>query len=345
MGVEALIAFLVGGQLGLPLAQLSPQRAQIGGLGIYLLSILAFLLVAHVLPNVRWLERLTWTFLIIGAVCVAFHVGLVKNSILTEAYYLVANQSIFWLCIFAFAFSQALLNHKLSLRWRLSLGVVIAVMMGYAIFRNRGWNSGWVPELVAALAILWLAKPRLAVFATIVGVTVVVVKLPQLTEVLFDTKNQYDLLTRTAAWDILWNIVSIDPVLGTGFANYYFYTQLYPILGYAVKFNSHNNYMDMIVQTGFVGLLIFGWVMFEIGRLGWRLRTRVPEGFPRAYTFGAMGLLAGMLVAAYMGDWVLPFVYNVGLNGFRASVLAWMFLGGLVVLEKTYVMKAHSEVA
>jgi hypothetical protein len=52
-----------------------------------------------------------------------------------------------------------------------------------------------------------------------------------------------------------------------------------------------------------------------------------------------------MLVAAYMGDWVLPFVYNVGLNGFRASVLAWMFLGGLVVLEKTYVMKPHSEVA
>jgi hypothetical protein len=35
-----------------------------------------------------------------------------------------------------------------------------------------------------------------------------------------------------------------------------------------------------------------------------------------------------------LGDWVLPFTYNVGLNGFRASMLAWLFLGGLVSLEQ-----------
>jgi hypothetical protein len=330
---------LIGSQLGLPLARLAPERAQLGGLGIYLLSILALLLVAHVLPDERWLRRLTWTFLALGSVSAVVHAGLIKSSIFTQAYYYVANQSIFWLCIFAFAFSQALLNRKLHPGFRWLLAGAIAVMMGYALFPNREWNSGWVPELVAGLAILWLARPRLAFFATVAGVIVVFAKLPQLTALLLDDKNQYDLLTRTAAWDILWKIVSIDPFLGTGFANYYFYTPQYPILGYAAKFNSHNNYMDMIVQTGFIGLAIFGWVMFEIGRLAWSLRMRVPEGFPRAYTFGALGLLAGMLVAAFLGDWVLPFVYNIGLNGFRASVLAWMFLGGLVVLERVYVMK------
>jgi hypothetical protein len=30
----------------------------------------------------------------------------------------------------------------------------------------------------------------------------------------------------------------------------------------------------------------------------------------------------------------LPFVYNIGLAGFRASVLGWLFLGGLVSLEQ-----------
>jgi len=35
-----------------------------------------------------------------------------------------------------------------------------------------------------------------------------------------------------------------------------------------------------------------------------------------------------------LADWVLPFVYNIGLAGFRASVLGWLFLGGLVTLEQ-----------
>jgi hypothetical protein len=42
-----------------------------------------------------------------------------------------------------------------------------------------------------------------------------------------------------------------------------------------------------------------------------------------------------------LGDWVLPFVYNVGLSGFRTGALAWFFLGGLVVLEKLYVRNKH----
>jgi hypothetical protein len=41
-----------------------------------------------------------------------------------------------------------------------------------------------------------------------------------------------------------------------------------------------------------------------------------------------------MLIAGMLGDWVLPFVYNVGLRGFRTSVLGWIFLGGIVVIEQ-----------
>jgi len=60
----------------------------------------------------------------------------------------------------------------------------------------------------------------------------------------------------------------------------------------------------------------------------------VPEGFARAYVYGALGGLAGTLVAGMLADWLIPFVYNVGLAGFRTSVLAWLFLGGLVAMEQ-----------
>ena len=42
---------------------------------------------------------------------------------------------------------------------------------------------------------------------------------------------------------------------------------------------------------------------------------------------------AARLVIMLFADWILPFVYNIGFPGFQASVLVWLFLGGLVALE------------
>ncbi len=101
-----------------------------------------------------------------------------------------------------------------------------------------------------------------------------------------------------------------------------------------MNFNSHNQYVDIVAQTGLLGLLCFLWFAWEVGRLGWRLRGRVPGGFAQAYVYGALGGLVGTLAAGMMADWVLPFVYNIKLDGMRASVLGWLFLGGVVALEK-----------
>ena len=35
-----------------------------------------------------------------------------------------------------------------------------------------------------------------------------------------------------------------------------------------------------------------------------------------------------------MADWILPFVYNIGFPGFQASVLVWLFLGGMVAAQQ-----------
>jgi hypothetical protein len=88
-----------------------------------------------------------------------------------------------------------------------------------------------------------------------------------------------------------------------------------------------------------VGLFLLFWFYWEFGRLGWSLRNRVPDGFAKAYVYGALGGLAGTIVVATLGDWVLPFFYNVGLDGFRSSMLGWLFLGGLVCLEQMVVSR------
>ena len=58
------------------------------------------------------------------------------------------------------------------------------------------------------------------------------------------------------------------------------------------------------------------------------MRQREREGFGAGYVNGVLAAAAGALVLMMLADWILPFVYNIGLPGFQASVLVWFFLGG-----------------
>jgi hypothetical protein len=80
--------------------------------------------------------------------------------------------------------------------------------------------------------------------------------------------------------------------------------------------------------------LCYLWFALALGRLGWRLRTQVTDGFATAYVYGVLAGLAGTLATGMLADWVIPFVYNIGLKGFRSSAMAWIFMGGLVAIER-----------
>jgi O-antigen ligase len=141
----------------------------------------------------------------------------------------------------------------------------------------------------------------------------------------------------------LGEIIKVNPVLGLGPANYYWYTPLYAIRGYKVEFNSHNQYIDLLAQIGIVGTAFVLWFFVEAGILGWKLLKVVPEGFPKAYVYGAMGGLIATVISGTLGDWFLPFVYNVGILGMRSSILGWVFLGALVALEQMYMPKTEGD--
>jgi hypothetical protein len=98
--------------------------------------------------------------------------------------------------------------------------------------------------------------------------------------------------------------------------------------------NSHNNYVDLFSQVGLLGLGLFLWFAVELTRLGFRLRARFTEGFSAGYVNAMLAAWAGALLLMLFADWILPFVYNIGFRGFQASVLVWLFLGGLVALEQ-----------
>lgn len=335
--IVALISFGIGQLPWFNFARQAPIRAQLGELFIFFLSFGVFILVGHQVRDITWLKRFTWLFLALAAIAISGdlvnEIGRITNHLI---YWSVQQGSLFWTWFVALAFGQVSLNRKLSRRWRIVLAIILAAVFYIGFWRNRSWTSGWLPPFVAVIVILWSGFPRLRVPMLIGALLIATFYSQKVYGIVVVGDNQYSITTRLAAWHIIAEIISVSPIFGLGPANYYWYTHLFPILGYSVVFNSHNNYVDIIAQTGLLGFFFFLWFTYEVIRSGWRLRTKVPEGFAQAYVYGALGGLIGTIVAGMLGDWVLPFVYNIGFAGLHASLLGWLFLGGLFALEQMY---------
>lgn len=328
--IISVLAFGLGQFPWFPLGSQAPLRAQLGGFAIYALSVGAFILVANIFQDLRWLQALTWTFIALSSIYIIGRMipgmwGTLDHFFQTG----LTAGSLFWTWVVAIAFSQAIYNRKLHKYWRLALLFLVLAAFYDGIIQAYDWKSGWIPPLVAVAVIIGIKNLRK-----------IWILLPLAILPAYDIakssigSDAYSWSTRLDAWRIVLQIIKADPILGLGFGNYHFYTPLIPIRGYFVQFNSHNQYIDLVAQTGLIGLGCILWFFWEVGKLGWWLLERVPEGFSRAYVFGALGGLAGTIFAGFLVDWFLPFVYNIGLGGFRASVLAWVFLGGLVTIEQ-----------
>lgn len=329
--VISVLAFALGQLNWLPIPTAS-LVAQLGGLSMFILLPGAFLWSAHRLGRIRNLEWTVWLFLALGGV---FTIGLLIPSmrrLALSTYQRAVFDSMFWTWMIVLSFSQSLLNDKLPTAARVAMGGICIAAFYFTIVVRQSWTSGWFPGLVAVGTILLIIKPKWVLIGSILGL-ILLFLIPGLFDSIFlSGDNAYSLETRLAAWQIMGRIIKLNPILGLGPANYYAYTPLYRILGYSVNFNSHNNFVDIVAQTGFLGLGFFLWFAATLGRTLWSSLRQATDGFNRAYMIGACGGLVGTIAAGFLGDWIIPFVYNVGLEGYRASSLAWMFLGAAVAV-------------
>jgi O-antigen ligase len=334
MGVS-LLSFVFGQIPWLPVQPVSIM-AQLGGLSIFLLLPGLFLYTIERLRSLRILKWTTWLFIALGGIFMATLLLPNMGQYGSRFFQRAAQDSMFWTWLVAITISQSLLNQKLRPIYRVALALVGLSVLYSTIVVRQAWISGWLPAVIAILTILMLKRPKWVLFGSLL-LGVILIWRPEISGSIFFTgDNVYSLQTRLEAWKIMGELVRLNPVFGLGPATYHNYTPLFDILGYSVRFNSHNNYVDIAAQVGLLGLFFFLWFAW---RLFWILRNNLdtmPDGFPRAFMYGALGGLIATLVSGLLGDWFLPFVYNVGLEGFRASSFAWFFLGAAVALHYIY---------
>lgn len=311
-------------------------------------SAVAFWLTGNLVPDLAWLRRLAFFFLALaGGVAIArTFVGLAGNAQLAQFVGGVTTsareQAPFWMLLTALSTGQLLFNQGLTARWRAFLWVVLAAVAVYVLHLEQQTASNWAGVIAVLGVLAWLRWPRLR--WPVILLLVVLALSGTLSSAVYEFAGGEDEWvgsggSRLVLIGRVLEVTMRNPITGLGPAAYRLYAMEPLLYGRAYwvapRINSHNNYVDLFSQGGLLGLALFCWFAVEVARLGLRLRAYFThQGFAAGYVNGMLAAGAASLVLMVFADWILPFVYNIGFPGFQASVLVWLFLGGLVALEK-----------
>jgi hypothetical protein len=334
-GLAAILSFLAGQIPWFPVPDASIQ-VQLAALGVFLFSMVIFFVGAELVGDERHLKYYLFLFFAISAGIILGLSLPVVRSVFARFFELANGGSMLGIWLAVIGFSQALVNTDLKPRYRWAIFGVTALYLIGTMITRRSWLSGWLPAIVGCIVVFWFHRPRFRVPILGTGL-VAAILLWRLIGPELLAENAYSLTTRLAALENLIDIIRVNPLLGTGPANYYWYATLYPLLGFQVQFNSHNQYVDILLQVGLIGLILFFWLLIEQLRLAIKLFNMKTSKFAQAYSLSVIGGIAGMILAGFLADWLIPFFYNVGMRGFGGSMIGWFFLGGLVLLERIYV--------
>ncbi len=341
--MASLFSLLIGRATWDPLVPVSDSflLVQLAQWAIFAFSAGAFWLAANLITDERSLWRLTAVFLLVGGglagLLILSGVGGIASRFTTIAF----SRAPFWVLLAAVAGGQLLYNRDLSWRWRAFLVAALGANLLYAFVIQQAGISSWV-GLTAALGVLiWLrfARLRWLLIVMVVLLAALGVLIPSLYEFAGGDKEWTGSGgSRLVLIERVVEVTMRNPVTGLGPAAYRPYANQKPLRYLGAnwtnpKINSHNNYVDLFAHGGVVGLALFAWFAAAFAATGLRLRIRYATGFAAGYVNSMLALGAGSLVIMLFADWILPFVYNIGFPGFQASVLVWLFMGGMVAIE------------
>jgi hypothetical protein len=225
-------------------------------------------------------------------------------------------------------YGQLLFNDRLSRRVRALLIGVLLLTLYVKLVLAFSWVSGWLPTLVA-IAVVTAFRSWKAVLAFATVAVLAAVLFGAFLEQDYDREYEESGSTRMEKWSLVAQqpFVRDHFFLGTGPANYALYFSAYTPRN---RLSTHNNYADIFLQMGVVGLGLLLWVVVSAVRLGLRLSASgINDPFLVGFVRGVVGGVAAVIVAMMLGDWFTPFVYNQTLAGFSWTVQSWIFIGAL----------------
>jgi len=120
------------------------------------------------------------------------------------------------------------------------------------------------------------------------------------------------------------------PVFGVGPGNNYPY-----MIRYSVLATPHNQYMNILLELGIVGLACYVVFLGRAMQTGLDLLRSVTSRFHEIFVLGWLGLFVGIAVmGGLLGDFTLPSIRNDGLRVLSWYYFQWVMLGLMVAIKR-----------
>ena len=296
---------------------------QLAGLMVMVLLPGVFLLTANCFEETKWIVGLTVIILVVGTVAIA---GVYLHIPMT----FLQVRPLFPTWFICLAYSLALFNRRLPWPVRLLLLLLAGAWFYHVFVPQFYWLSAWMPTVCALATVSLLRSKKVLLVLAVLFVVYAVVNWTTI-EAKLEEESQVSGETRLDAYAHNWRVTGKHLLLGVGPAGYaVYYMTYFPKEAMA----SHSTYIDVLSQTGIVGLFFFLWFFVALFRTGWRLRQRVQGRFDfvEAFAVAAAGGFVGTVLASGLGDWIVPFIYTQGIAGFDYALYTWVLLGAVLSL-------------
>ncbi len=303
---------------------------QIAAVVLMVLLPLVMLMTANVLRDEKWFKILFGLMIVVAIPELLQRITGNRMAIYDFKLSTGASYSV-W--VVALSFGQAMFNRALRVWQRGILLLIVGLWLFFGAEVNSTWFSGWMPAAVAVMFISLLRSRKLFFVFVLGGLF------------LFALRPEYyigyiwkDAVTMDSNRFGIWQTIIFDLTLtkaniffGAGPASYIkFYETYYPNADVIL---SHNNYVDIFAELGLVGFGIFMWMLFGMFRTGWEQRKQMPSEFLNGFNYGVLGGFVGICFAMGLGDWFIPFVYNIGVAGFDFAAYGWLLCGAMLALN------------
>jgi O-antigen ligase len=296
---------------------------QAGALATILISLATPLLIGNFVKRPGELKYIVGLFIVVG-----FMMTITQLLRLNQPF--LNDRGLWGTWVIAPAYGLLIAQPKLRWYWRAALLVVIGLTFYQTLVVNSFWVSGWLPSILAVVAITFLRSWKLFIGFSIVGALALLMSLGFFLEVAQDNIDDGS-LERLIIWEQNWGVVREHWLFGTGPAGYaIYYMSYFP----SEARSTHNNYLDILAQFGFSGMFVWIWLMVVTLLEGWWLTQRASPGFLKTLAMIATGGWAAALASMMLGDWILPFAYNQGIAGYKYTVYSWIFLGTLISIRQ-----------
>jgi hypothetical protein len=319
-GTRPIVGFMIACALSLLLGRIllsaslftrtGFEQVQLAQLAVMVASPLVLLLTASVLQQPFQVKAVVGIFLL--GVIVSVPAWLLDYPLVPS----VNNLGMFSMWAGVLCWSLCWTPGRLQPGLRLlCLALFIAIVYQF-FYKGLTWFSGWVPLGVAVLVCSLLRSPRLALAVALGFAGLLQAHWDSIT-----AKYLVFNVNRPDIWQRYLELFLENPIFGIGPASYALQ------FSQAFSYSSHNNYLDIMTQTGLIGFVFYMWIFVELLLAFLRGERRTGDPFTRAFLLACIGALAGLAVAMMQGDWVIPFVYNQTIAGFSYTIYNWLMLG------------------